>query len=109
MSKQDSQASSEAGNGHQQDKMDITTDRDSGQSSSHSGSASSLSEPRLGSRILITWLELTLVGITGGVLGATIGGPPGFIIYLTTSLLTVAILLYNVNKLVEQWLIHTTH
>ena len=59
--------------------------------------------PRLGSRILVTWIELTLVGITGGLLGDTVGGPPGFIIYLLTTLLTVAILFYNVNALVAWW------
>ena len=108
MSKQDSQASSDAGNGCQQDGIDMATDRDDRPSNFYSGLTSSQSEPRLGSRILVTWLELTIVGITGGVLGATIGGPPGFIIYLTTTLLTVAILLYNVNKMIEKWLIHIT-
>jgi hypothetical protein len=56
---------------------------------------------RLGSRILVTWIELTAVGITGGALGDIVGGPPGFIVYLLTTLLTVAILFYNVNELVE--------
>ncbi|MEF8856748.1 MAG: hypothetical protein V5A16_04935 [Haloplanus sp.] len=59
--------------------------------------------PRLGSRILVTWIELTVVGITGGALGDIVGGPPGFIVYLLTTLLTVAILFYNVNELVEWW------
>jgi len=59
--------------------------------------------PRLGSRILVTWIELTLVGITGGLLGDAVGGPPGFIVYLLTTLVTVAILFYNVNALVAWW------
>ncbi|MFB6196531.1 MAG: hypothetical protein ABEI80_10195 [Haloplanus sp.] len=59
--------------------------------------------PRLGSRILVTWIELTVVGITGGVIGGSLGGPPGFVVYLLTSLLTVGILLYNVNELVAAW------
>ncbi|WP_049936141.1 hypothetical protein [Haloplanus natans] len=58
---------------------------------------------RLGSRILVTWIELTVVGITGGLLGDAVGGPPGFIVYLLTTLVTVAILFYNVNELVAWW------
>lgn len=60
------------------------------------------SDPQLGTRTLVTWLELTVVGITGGVIGGTLGGPPGFVVYLLTTLLTVAVLLYNVNELVER-------
>ncbi|WP_254768610.1 hypothetical protein [Salinilacihabitans rarus] len=56
--------------------------------------------PHLGSRVLVTWFELTLVGLVGGALGTTVGGPPGFVIYLTTTLLSVAVLFYNVNELV---------
>jgi hypothetical protein len=59
--------------------------------------------PRLGSRILVTWIELTVVGITGGIVGDTVGGPPGFIVYLLTTLLTVGILFHNVNDLVAWW------
>lgn len=65
--------------------------------------ASDPSSPRLVSRVLVTWIELTVVGITGGLLGATVGGPPGFIIYLTTTLLTVGIIFYNVNELIKKW------
>lgn len=64
----------------------------------------SAAPPRLGSRVLVTWFELTVVGITGGLFGATVGGPPGFVIYLTTTLLTVGIIFYNVNELVKAWL-----
>lgn len=60
------------------------------------------SRSRLVSRVLVTWIELTVVGITGGLLGAAVGGPPGFIIYLTTTLLTVGILFYNVNELIKR-------
>lgn len=59
--------------------------------------------PHLASRVLVTWIELTVVGITGGLLGAAVGGPPGFIIYLSTTLLTVGIIFYNVNELVREW------
>lgn len=61
------------------------------------------SGPRLVSRVLVTWLELTVVGIAGGLFGATVGGPPGLIIYLITTLLTVGIVFYNVNELIKKW------
>jgi hypothetical protein len=66
------------------------------------------SRPRLGSRILLTWLELTVFGITGGILGTLVGGPPGFIVYLATSLATVGIIFYNVNELIRGWMKVTT-
>ena len=67
------------------------------------------SAPRLGPRILVTWIELTLVGLTGTLLGAAVGGPPGFIIYLLTTLVTVGVLFYNVNELIKRWLRTTNH
>jgi len=67
------------------------------------GSTAEPSGPRLGSRILVTWIELTLVGITGGLLGDAVGGPPDFVVYLLTTLVTVTILFYNVNALVAWW------
>ena len=70
----------------------------------HIEPVSDISGPRLASRVLVTWIELTVVGITGGLLGAAVGGPPGFIIYLATTLLTVGVIFYNVNELIEQWL-----
>lgn len=66
--------------------------------------ASDPSGSRLVSRVLVTWIELTVVGITGGLLGAAVGGPPGFIIYLATTLLTVWIVFYNVNELIKGWI-----
>ncbi|GAB6860139.1 hypothetical protein ACFR97_11715 [Haloplanus litoreus] len=56
--------------------------------------------PRLASRILVTWVELTVVGIAGAAVGNTLGGPPGFIVYLATTLLSVAVLFHNVNELI---------
>ncbi|WP_459193383.1 hypothetical protein [Halosimplex sp. J119] len=53
------------------------------------------------SRTLITWLELTVVGITGGAVGAAVGGPPAFVAYLLTTLLSVGVLFYNVAALVD--------
>jgi hypothetical protein len=56
--------------------------------------------PKLGSRIVATWVELTVVGLLGAFVGTQLGGPPGLIVYFATTLASVAILLYNVNELV---------
>lgn len=66
--------------------------------------SSNASTPRLSSRILMTWVELMIVGIVGGLVGTTIGGAPGFIVSLTTTLLTVGIIFYNVNELIKDWI-----
>lgn len=63
--------------------------------------------PRLLSRVLVTWVELTAVGVAGGLLGAAVGGPPGFVVYLATTLLSVGVLFYNVNELVRAWVERT--
>jgi hypothetical protein len=62
--------------------------------------------PKLGSRIVVTWAELTVVGLAGGALGTSVGGPPGLVVYFATTLLSVGILLYNVNVLVERSVRH---
>ena len=64
---------------------------------------STAAPPNLGSRIVVTWAELTVVGLAGGILGTTVGGPPALVVYFGTTLLSVAILLYNVNELIRQW------
>ena len=61
-------------------------------------------EPRMLSRIVITWIELTLVGFGGGAIGTSIGGPPGLIVYFLTTLVSVGILFYNVNEHIKQWI-----
>jgi len=66
----------------------------------------SVSPPKLGSRIAVTWAELTVAGLVGGIVGTSVGGPPGLVVYFATTLLSVAILLYNVNVLVEQSVSH---
>ncbi|WP_049980000.1 hypothetical protein [Halolamina rubra] len=58
--------------------------------------------PNLGSRIVVTWAELTVLGLAGGILGTAVGGPPALVVYFATTLLSVAILLYNVNVLVQR-------
>lgn len=62
------------------------------------------SKTRLLSRIVVTWIELTVVGLGGGVIGTSIGGPPGLIIYFSTTLVSVGVLFYNVNELIKQWI-----
>ncbi|MEF8773407.1 MAG: hypothetical protein V5A37_01660 [Halobacteriales archaeon] len=57
---------------------------------------------RVLSRALVTWVELTAVGIAGGVVGTNLGGPPGFIVYMLTTLVSVAVLFHNVDALVER-------
>jgi hypothetical protein len=52
------------------------------------------------SRILVTWFGLVAVGFTGALVGANTSGPPQFVAYLVTTLLSVAVLLYNVDRLV---------
>lgn len=62
--------------------------------------------PKLGSRIALTWAELTVAGLVGGVVGTSVGGPPGLVVYFATTLFSVAILLYNVNALVQRSVDH---
>lgn len=61
-------------------------------------------QPHLASRIIITWVELTLGGLVGGILGTSLGGPPGLIIYFITTLVSVGVVFYNVNQLIQQWI-----
>jgi len=57
-------------------------------------------DSRLLSRVLITWAELLVVGFAGAALGGAASGPPQLIVYLGTILASVAVLLYNVDRLV---------
>ena len=59
--------------------------------------------PNLGSRIVVTWAELTVVGLAGGIPGTSVGGPPALVVYFVTTLLSVGILFYNVNELIRGW------
>lgn len=67
------------------------------------GDVSAFAAPNLGSRIAVTWAELTVVGLAGGALGTSVGGPPALVVYFATTLLSVGILLYNVNELIRRW------
>lgn len=63
-------------------------------------------EPQLMSRVVVTWLELTFVGLTGGILGTAVGGPPGLIVYFATTLISVGVIFYNVNELIKRWMLY---
>jgi hypothetical protein len=65
------------------------------------------SPPRLVSRVLVTWLELLLVSIGGGLLAASADGPVGFVVFLATTLASLGVVFYNVNELVKDWLLVT--
>jgi hypothetical protein len=55
---------------------------------------------RLVSRIVVTWVELVVVGFAGTALGGAASGPPQLVVYLGTTLLSVGVLLFNVDRLV---------
>ena len=63
-------------------------------------------EPQLLSRIIVTWIELTIVGLTGGILGTAVGGPLSLIAYLVTTLVSVGVIFYNINELIERYVIY---
>jgi hypothetical protein len=56
----------------------------------------------LGSRILVTWVELVVVGFGGTAVGGAVSGPPELLVYFATVLVSVAVLLYNVDQLIQQ-------
>ena len=56
----------------------------------------------LASRVFVTWVELVVVGFGGTALAGAVSGPPELIIYFATTLVTVAVLLYNVDQLIQQ-------
>lgn len=51
----------------------------------------------LASRVLVTWAELTAVGIAGGFVGGALGGALQYLTYLVVTLLSVGVLFYNVD------------
>jgi hypothetical protein len=53
------------------------------------------------SRAFVTWVELTLVGFAGAALGGATSGPPQLVVYLATTLVSVVVLMYNVDRLVR--------
>jgi hypothetical protein len=59
------------------------------------------SKPLLISRVLLTWAGLMIVGFGGAILGGALSGPPQLVVYLATTLASVAVLFYNVNRLID--------
>jgi len=55
----------------------------------------------LASRAFVTWAELVAVGFAGSALGGATSGPPQLVVYLATTLVSVGVLLYNVDRLIE--------
>ena len=55
----------------------------------------------LASRAFVTWAELVVVGFAGSALGGATSGPPQLVVYLATTLVSVGVLLYNVDRLIE--------
>lgn len=53
------------------------------------------------SRILVTWAELVVVGFLGAALGGAATGPPQLIVSLGTILASIAVVMYNVDRLVQ--------
>ncbi|RJX45275.1 hypothetical protein DM826_00505 [Halonotius aquaticus] len=56
----------------------------------------------LASRIFVTWIELVVVGFGGTALAGIVSGPPELLLYFATTLVTVAVLLYNIDQLIQQ-------
>ena len=56
----------------------------------------------LASRVFVTWVELVVVGFGGTALAGAVSGPPELIIYFATTLVTVVVLLYNIDQLIQQ-------
>lgn len=76
---------------------------DGGDSPSESGPSPTDAPPLL-SRILVTWVELTVVAALGVALGTSASGPPVLVVYFATTLASVGVLLYNVDRHVRAWL-----
>jgi len=55
----------------------------------------------LASRVFVTWVELVAVGFAGSALSGATSGPPQLVVYLATTLLSVGVLFYNVDRLVQ--------
>jgi hypothetical protein len=67
-----------------------------------SDDAEEASGPNLVGRILVTWFELTLVATIGGALGGMVGGIPQIVVYTVTTIVSVAVLFYNVDQLISE-------
>ena len=66
--------------------------------------ARSSPESQLVSRIVVTWVELTLVGLAGGIFGTAVGGPVGLVAYFGTTLISIGVLFHNINELIKRYI-----
>jgi len=57
--------------------------------------------PNLTGRIVVTWFELTLIATIGGALAGMVGGIPQIVVYTFTTIVSVAVLFYNINELIK--------
>lgn len=57
--------------------------------------------PLVFSRVVVTWVELVVVGFAGAALGTATAGPVQLVVYLATTLASVAVIVYNVDQLVR--------
>lgn len=80
-----------------QDETDTTSVQVHGRTKPHSQNGPLVYRGRISALEFSLSGLSSLIGITGGVLGATVGGPPEFRTHLTTSLLTVAVLFYSIK------------
>ncbi|SFK66130.1 hypothetical protein SAMN04487950_0452 [Halogranum rubrum] len=55
----------------------------------------------LASRAFVTWAQLVVVGFAGSALGGATSGPPQLVVYLATTLLSVGVLFYNIDQLIQ--------
>jgi len=62
------------------------------------GNRGSVGTGRLLSRVLVTWVELTVVGFAGAAVGGLTSGPPQLVGYFATVLGLVAVFMYNVDQ-----------
>ena len=69
------------------------------------GDRTSAGTGRLLSRVLVTWVELTVVGFAGAAVGGLTSGPPQLVGYFATVLGLVAVFMYNVDQHVTDRLV----
>lgn len=81
---------------------DRTDDDRTDDGTQSTGNRGSVGTGRLLSRVLVTWVELTVVGFTGAAVGGLTSGPPQLVGYFATVLGLVAVFMYNVDQHVTE-------
>ena len=77
---------------------DQTNDDRTNDKTRRTGDRTSAGTGRLLSRVLVTWVELTVIGFTGAAVGGLTSGPPQLVGYFATVLGLVAVFMYNVDQ-----------